>query len=321
VSPRTRIWLVVGAIAIVAAGATVGATLLTRTGTGGSTAAAVVPKQKGAPELDLDLGIRTDAEAVALRRALALYDQGHRTQAERTFARYRSLEARVGAAMSAWPNGFDRLAALERQHPRSSLAQLELGLAFFWQGRLGQAQAAWRAARKAQPNTYYAIRAEDLLYPKDAPGLPPFSPSFTLPSEIAQKPFATQLAYLAAHARSGGAHDRLLYGVALQSLHRPVAAEREFAQAAALAPHDPDAQVAAAVGLFDKGNPSIAFAKLGPLVRVFPKAATVRFHLGLLLIWIGQFKAARPQLERVVVAGPSPFLADAKLLLSKLGGK
>ena len=319
-SPRTRTWLLVGAIAIVAAAATVGATLLTRTGTGGTTTAAA-PKQKGAPELDLDLGVRTDTEAVALRRALDLYDRGRRKAAGTAFARYRSLEARVGAALSDWPDGFDRLAELERQHPQSSLAQLELGLAFFWQGRLAQAQKAWRAARKAQPDTYYAIRADDLLHPRDAPGLPPFSPSFPLPPAIANKPFTQQLAYLAAHANTGGARDKLLYGIALQQLHRPVSAERQFAAGARLAPRDPDAQVAAAVGLFDKSRPAAAFAKLGPLVRVFPKAITVRYHLGLMLLWIGQFKASRAQLERVVAAGPSPFRSDARLLLSKLGGK
>ncbi len=319
-SPRTRNWLVVGAIALVAAGATVGATLLTRTGSVGSTPAAL-PTQKGAPELDLDLGLRIDPEAVELRRALGLYDAGRLDAAGKTFARYRSLEARVGAALSAWPNGFDRIAELERLHPRSSLAQLELGLAFFWQGRLPQAQKAWRVALRAQPDTYYAIRADDLLHPRDAPGLPPFSPSFSLPPQIAQESAPKQLAYLAAHARQGNAHDKLLYGVGLQALHRPISARRQFAAAARLAPHDPDAQVAAAVGLFDKSNPSAAFSKLGPLVRTFPKAVTVRFHLGLMLLWIGQLKAARAQLDRVVAAGPSPFVADAKLLLSKLGGK
>jgi tetratricopeptide (TPR) repeat protein len=320
VSPRARIWLVVGAIALVAAGATVGATLLTRTEPAGRTTA-VAPKQKGAPELDLDLAVRTDPEAVALRRAVDLYDHGHRRAAAKTFGRYRSLEARVGAALAAWPEGFDRLAQLERQHPSSSLAQLELGLAFFWQGRLPQAERAWRAARRAQPDTYYAIRADDLLHPRDAPGLPPFSTSFPSPQQLAHLSPPKQLAYLATRARRGGARDKLLYGVALQSLHRPVSAEREFAAAARLAPHDPDAQVAAAVGLFDKSRPVVAFSKLGPLVRVFPQAITVRFHLGLLLVWIGQLRAARTQLERVVAHGPSPFLADAQLLLSKLPGK
>jgi tetratricopeptide (TPR) repeat protein len=320
VSPRTRIWLVVGATALAAAAATVGATLLTRTGTPGSTTAAPVV-QKGAPELNLDLGVRTDAEAVALRRALDLYDHGHRKAAGAIFRRYSSLEARVGAALAGWPDGFDRLAEIEQTHPRSSLAQLELGLAFFWQGRLPQAQAAWRAARRAQPDTSYAIRADDLLHPRYAPGLPPFSPSFPSPRLLDRLAPPKQLAYLAAHARTGGARDKLLYGAALQKLGRPVSAERQFAAAAALAPHDVDALVADAVGRFDKANPSAAFSRLGPLVRMFPKATTVRFHLGLMLLWIGQLKTARAELGRVSAAGPSPFLAEARLLLAKLSGK
>ena len=58
--------------------------------------------------------------------------------------------------------------------------------------------------------------------------------------------------------------EKLLYGAALLRLGRTVSAEREFAAAAALAPHDADAQVAAAVGRFDKANPSLAFSRLGP---------------------------------------------------------
>jgi tetratricopeptide (TPR) repeat protein len=314
-------WLVVGAISLAAAGGTVGATLATRTVEGGGSTNSAAPKQKGAPELDLDLGVRTDPEAAALRRALTLYDRGRRTAAAAIFRRYRSLEAEVGAALSAWPEGFDRLAALTHEHPRSSLAELELGLAFFWQGRLPQAEAAWRAARRLQPDTSYAVRAEDLLYPRDFPGLPPFSPSFPGSPRLSRLSPPRQLAFLAARARRGGAHAKLLYGAALQKLGRPVSAEREFAAAAALAPHDPDAQVAGAVGLFDKAHPSVAFSKLGPLVRVFPHAVTVRFHLGLMLLWIGEVQAARPELRSVVSAGPSPFLADAKLLLAKIPSK
>ena len=320
-APRTRNWLVVGAIAFVAAGATVGATLLTRTGTGGSAAAVPVVTQKGTPELDLDLGVRTDAQAVALRRALQLYENGHRKAAAAIFGRYRSLDARVGSAVAEWPDGFDRLAALAQSNPRSSLAQLELGFGFFWQGRLAQAETAWRAARRSQPDTSYAVRASDLLYPTDAPGLPPFSPSFPPPRELDTLSPPKQLAFLAARARTGGAHAKLLYGAALQKLGRPVSAERQFRAAAALAPNDVDARVAASVGAFDKAKPSIAFSRLGPLTQAYPKAITVRFHLGLMLLWIGQLKAAKVQLDRVVVAGPSPFLADAQLLLRKLAGK
>jgi tetratricopeptide (TPR) repeat protein len=320
VSPRARNWLVVGGIALLAAGATVGATLATRT-TPPSASAAQTVTQKGAPEFDLDLGVRTDPEAVALRRALDLYAHGHRKAAGAIFQRYRSLEAEIGAALADWPGGFNRLAELQQANPGSSLAQLEVGLGFFWQGRLAQAEAAWRKAAKAQPDTSYAVRAGDLLYPSDAPGLPPFSPSFPSPQALANLSPPKQLAFLAARARGGNAQAKLLYGAALQKLGRPVSAERQFRAALALAPNDVDARVAVAVGAFDKAKPAVAFSQLGPLVRVYPKAVTVRFHLGLMLLWIGQLKAAKTQLDRVAAAGPSPFLGDTELLLQKLAGK
>jgi tetratricopeptide (TPR) repeat protein len=309
----------VGAIALLAAGATVGATVLTRTDASGASTTAATPK--GPPELDLDLGVRTDPEAVALRRALTLYDHGRRKAAERIFARYGSLQAKIGAAVAEWPNGFDRLAAIADEHPKSSLAQLELGLSFFQQDRVAQAEAAWRKARRLEPDTSFAVRAEDLLYPRYFSGHPPFSPSFTAPPELARLSPPQQLAFLAARAQKPDAHAKLLYGAALQKLGRQISAEREFAEAARLAPHDADARVAAAVGRFDKANLSASFSQLGPLVRVFPKAPVVRFHLGLMLLWTGQARAGRAELERVVADGPSPYLADAQALLNRIPAK
>ena len=66
--------------------------------------------------------------------------------------------------------------------------------------------------------------------------------------------------------------------------------------------------MAAAVGRFDKANPSAAFSRLGPLVRVFPHAQTVRFHLGLLLLWIGQVKQARSELQQARSEDPTSIL-------------
>jgi predicted Zn-dependent protease len=109
-------------------------------------------------------------------------------------------------------------------------------------------------------------------------------------------------------AATGGAREKLLYGIALQQLDRPMSAERQFAGAARLEPGDPDARVAAAVGRFDKANPAAAFSRLGPLTRVFPHAQTVRFHLGLLLLWSAQVTEARKQLAEARVEGPKTAL-------------
>jgi len=62
VSSRARVYGIVAACAVAAAGLTVGVTLATRTPTPKRPAG-----QAGAPPLVLDLGVRTDPEAVALR--------------------------------------------------------------------------------------------------------------------------------------------------------------------------------------------------------------------------------------------------------------
>jgi predicted Zn-dependent protease len=113
----------------------------------------------------------------------------------------------------------------------------------------------------------------------------------------------------------------LLYGTALQRVGRPVSAEREFAAAARMAPDDADAQVAAAVGLFSKADPTRAFGRLGPLTARFPRAATVRFHLGELLLWSRQLGKARNQFRLAVKYEPqSQIGAEAQLFLEKLKG-
>ena len=86
-------------------------------------------------------------------------------------------------------------------------------------------------------------------------------------------------------------------------------------------PHErPEARVAAAVGLFDKERPALAFSQLGPLSQTFPHAQTVRFHLGLLLLWIGQVQKAREELRLARAEGPKTLLASqAEALLARLG--
>jgi tetratricopeptide (TPR) repeat protein len=109
----------------------------------------------------------------------------------------------------------------------------------------------------------------------------------------------------------------VLYGVALQRLDHPLSARREFDRAAELAPDDVEALAAAAVGRFEKADPSAAFSRLGPLARRFPESATVRFHLGLLLIWIGSVRQAKKELRLATTVEPrSPLVASAKTYLA-----
>jgi tetratricopeptide (TPR) repeat protein len=319
VSPRSRVVAAVSAIALVAAGAAAGVAAVSG-GDDGATAPAPGPERRaGAPPLALDLGFRTDPEAEDLRRAQRLYAAGERSRAGRLFARHDSLEARVGAAFAAWPvRTLQRLGRLSALHPRSALVQLHLGLVRFWEG-VGGAQDAWREAVATDPDTPYAITAADLLHPRFARGLPVFVPSRGADAAITGLRPDRQLAALAAAARDGPTLDRLLYGVGLQRSGRPVSARRVFDAAATAAPDDPEAQVAAAVGRFDKARPADAFGRLGPLTRRFPAAATVRFHLGLLLLWSGQVDEAAEQLERATRVEPgSPLAREAERYLERL---
>jgi tetratricopeptide (TPR) repeat protein len=321
VSPRTRVFLIVGAVATGAALATVGGTVLLSRGQG-TTAEASAGLRSGRPPLALDLGVRTDPEAAALRRATALYAKGKLRDAHALFLRYDSLQAQVGAAVAGWPEG--TLAALDRlarEHPGSGVVRLHLGLALLWSRRDADALAQWRRALRVDPDSPAALEAENLLYPKLFRGRPVFVPDFAAPPQLARLSPPQALAFLARGARARDARARLLYGVALQRLGRFVSAEREFRAAAAIAPRDPDTRVAAAVGLFAKADPSRAFSRLGPLVRVFPHAATVRFHLGLLLLWLGEGDRAKQELRLARTDSPRSIVGrEANSFLVRLAG-
>src|SRR4051794_7766166 len=130
VSASARVYAVVAAAAIAAAGVAVGGTLATP-----SAPPPALETQPGVPPLSLDFGLRNDLEAQALARAATLYDRGERDRAADVFNRYSSVEAQVGGALATWPEGtLPRLEELAREHPRSGVVRLNLGLAQFWEG-------------------------------------------------------------------------------------------------------------------------------------------------------------------------------------------
>jgi tetratricopeptide (TPR) repeat protein len=319
VSPRIRVIVLVAGVALLGAAATLAAAVLAgRDDTEGG-------PRRGVPPLALDLGVRTDPEAVALRRAERLYSRERRDEAARIFARYDSPEARIGAAFAAWPDdSLDRLERLAAERPRSSLVRLHLGFARFWMGRDDRAVAAWRSAARLQPDSPSSGRAEDLLYPDFPRGRPLFVPSFASPPGLSRLSPPRQLALLERRARRPDVEAKLLYGLALHRLGRRLSARRQYEAAAALAPNRAETHVAAAVAQFEKSRPSAAFARLGPLSRRFPRAQTVRFHLGLLLLWLarvqeGAVAEGKSQLERARALDPPSRLGrEANALLGSL---
>ena len=286
-NPRVRVVVIVATAAVLTAGATVAVAVITANGGGGKRAPS--GSLSGTPPLVLDLGVRDDSEARDLRRAARAYGRKQRAAAARIFARYESIEAQVGAALSAWPD--DSLARLERlasRHPKSSFVLLHLGFAKLWTGHAEAAGAAWEKAVRAQPDSAAAQRADDVLHPKFPAGQPFFVPSFASPASLSRFSPPRQLAALERKAHGHDVRAKLLYGVALQRLGHRISARREYDAAARLAPGDPEARVAAAVVRFDKSRPAAAFSSLGPLTQRFPRAQTVRFHLGLLLFWLAR---------------------------------
>ena len=308
---RARVALVVAVAALGAAVAVVAITEATSEDAPGA-AAAGPQARSGAPPLSLDLGVRADAEAADLREALRLYDAGHRAAAAKLFARHSSLEARIGESFSRWPDGtVARLTQLSGLHPEERRRSA--------QPRRSPASGPARTARRtpgsrrraSSPTRRTPSRPGISSIPEFARNLPVFVPSVEAPSCDPQARGPGSARAAACASTVGHGTDRLYYGVALQRLGKQRSAERVYAEAARRAPQDAEARVAAAVGLFDKAEPARAFSRLGPLTRTFPKAATVRFHLGLLLLWSGEVKQARRQLELVRTLQPGSPLAAA----------
>ena len=317
-SPRTRIRLIVGGFALVAAAVVAGVALIGR-GDGS-------PGEKP-PVLELSVLLGDDSEAQALRAAERAYDSGQTDDARAQFAALlrdhpESLEAAVGAAVSAWPDGtLERLRELEASHPDSALVHLHLGLALYAEGQQDEAAAEWRKAVEVEPDSQSAVRAGDVLHPDMAPGLPSFFTTLEPPPGLTGKSPQEQLDGFEAAARGGGADQWILYGAALQRVGKPISARAAFDRALELAPDRLDAKVAAAVGRFDKDDPSAAFSRLGPLARDNADSALVRFHLGVLLLWIRDVQDARAQLDKAAATMPvSLYSREAKSLLSRLEG-
>jgi tetratricopeptide (TPR) repeat protein len=317
VSARRRIVLLVVLVAA-AAVAVVAAAAVSSDGGSATTAGKPEPRP-GRPPLSFALGFRADAEARDLQRAATLYARGRLTEARVLLAKHDSLEAKVGAAFAEWPEGtYDRLEQLAKLYPETAVVQLHLGLARLW-AQQGDPIEAWRAAIEAEPDTPYAILAGNVLHPKLPRGMPAFIPSFSAPKQVTDLPPARQLEALQARAERGGLRELLLYGVGLQRVGRLESASRTFDRAARRAPGNAEARVAAAVGRFDKDEPALAFGRLGPLTRTFPTEPTVRFHLGVLLLWTGRVDGAERQFRLASRTRPgSPLAREATRYLETI---
>ena len=318
-SAQRRVALLVGAVAAAAVAVVAIAVVSSDGGSAGTAQTTTTEMREGRPPLSFALGFRTDAEARDLTQGQASYARGELPHAAKLFAKHDSLEAKVGSALARWPDGsLDRLEQLAKLYPDAAVVQLHLGLARLW-ANSGDPVEAWRAALDSEPDTPYAIVAGNLLHPDLPRGLPAFIPSFSAPAAITKLPPARQLEALRTAAARGGVREQLLYGVGLQRVGRPVSAARVFDRAARRYPNDIEAQVAGAVGRFDKDAPAQAFGRLGPLSGTHPKEPTVRFHLGVLLLWTGRVAQAERQFRLAARTQPgSPLAREAARYLETI---
>ena len=314
-SQRARVALVVGVVAVAAAAATVGGALVQGRDTGGEVhgqTATTGAERAGPPALELAILDRDDGEARRLRVAERLFEEGRTAEARRRFEALAerneaSVEAAVGAAIASWPDGtVERLEDLVDRNPTSGVARLNLGLALLAEGDTEGAREQWRQAKRRDPDSAPALRADDLLHPDSPPGRPRFVPR-SFPEELARLRVDRRLRELRRRAEGGGAHQWVLYGSVLEQAGRRISAQRAYDRAVELDPGSLDARVAAAVSRFDKDDPSQAFGRLGPLASANPRASVVRYHLGLMLLWLPDLEEAREQLERARATDPRGF--------------
>jgi tetratricopeptide (TPR) repeat protein len=186
------------------------------------------------------------------------------------------------------------LEPIARVATNDPVVQFNYGSVLWCAGYLNEAEQAYLAAKKSGRDTYYEMKADIILHPqyfKPADGLYP------RPEIDTKNPL-------------------LIQGELMQRQGHQHSAAKLYAKAAKLNPSDDQAQVAAAVGLFDESNLVPAFSHLGPLVQRFPKSQAVRFNLGLLLAWTGQSKQAVKEFRLARALGPQTDLgkeADAFL--------
>jgi tetratricopeptide (TPR) repeat protein len=317
-----RARLLVGLAAAASAALVVGVTVLQAEDEGS------VPEttagERPPPPLELGLTLRDDPQAQELRDAEQLLEEGEREAARARFEELLSedpgsVEAAVGAAVAAWPDGtLSRLEQLAAEHPASGVVLFHLGLAQLAGGDRGAAVESWEETERVEPDSPAALRAEDALHPEFAPGRPPFVAPIAAPAELEGLSPGEQLAELARQADAGGVEEKLAYGIALQRVGRPVSAREAFADAASAGPDSLSAMVAAALGLFDKDDPSQAFSRLGPLAAS-DEQGVVRYHLGLALSWIGQVEEAKRQLRLARDGASNGFYGrEAERLLDRL---
>lgn len=207
--------------------------------------------------------------------------------------------AGVRSAFAGWPkHTIAPLQLLARDHPSDPVVRFNYAVALLCKGYLADASTAFAAAKSSGRDTFYEMRADEFLHP-----------------QLFQPPDGLYPVFQAV----GDPDPLLVRGTVAQRQGHQHTAERLFAQAARLHPADDQAQVAAAVALFDEDHLSRSFSRLGALTKRFPRSQSVHFHLGLLSAWVGLRAETQKQFALAERLGPSTVLGrQASAIVGRL---
>jgi tetratricopeptide (TPR) repeat protein len=208
--------------------------------------------------------------------------------------------AKIEAAFAGWPHGsIDAMQRLGLEYAEtrtpaeratSAMVEYYRGFALYWAGYPADATTALQTAKRVGRNTLWQEAADNFLHPQFFQ--PPSGPGYPVFVPVDSK------------------DPLLVQGSRLQQQGHQESAETLFQKAARLHPASDEAQVAAAVGLFDEDNLTPAFSRLGPLTQRFPKSQIAHYYLALLSAWTAQGQAAITQFEQVVTLGPGTTLGQ-----------
>ena len=252
-------------------------------------AATASKPRPGRPPLSLALGFRTDAEARDLAQGQALYAHGRRR-----------LPLALRQARLAGGEGRARLRPVARRvaRPRSSSSRSSIPgsrscssisvLRACGRTRAIPSRPGVRRSRRSRTRRTRSSRATSCTPISRAASRRSSRPSARPRPSRACRPRGSSRRS-GHHAERGGLREQLLYGVGLQRVGRPVSAARVFDRAARSLPERRRGTGRSRCRPVRQGRARARVRAPRPAHPRLPRGrSTVRFHLGVLLLWTGR---------------------------------
>ncbi|MGZ4481049.1 MAG: tetratricopeptide repeat protein, partial [Gaiellales bacterium] len=227
-----------------------------------------------------------------------------------------SVEAAVAAAVRGYdPAQPDRaVAALQRLPQNNATVVFHLGEVQLWAGDRRAAAETFIRVERLDPCGFYGRIVDGLLFSSELPCYPPY---VSATQRRGMTPARLRQA-VSDHPRDAEAWVRL--AASEQFSHR-AAAVRAARRAVELDPTGISPRIALAVISFDKANPAATMGVLGPLSQQAPSNPELRFHMGVVLLWLRQTEDALAQFRQALADDPhGSYGSAARQFLDKLKG-